>query len=214
MKDILKKDGIYLLLILLMAGFTYCGFVLFRHGFCTAYDQGYFLLKAEEALDGILTGKSQWNFFAVDWFPYLDLTNKVHSHIASWILMFASSVFATITLCVIKKDKKRFIKYFALVYTVLFIAYHTLACNILTGLNYVPIHGFLLNISLCLFLLYWYVHLPHTLPNYDFITYSNNSSYTNLRRIHRYCSRSICYSSYQSYKGIMVHYLHSCSSTT
>ncbi len=158
MKDILKKDWIYLLLILLMAGFTYCGFVLFRHGFCTAYDQGYFLLKAEEALDGILTGKSQWNFFAVDWFPYLDLTNKVHSHIASWILMFASSVFATITLCVIKKDKKRFIKYFALVYTVLFIAYHTVACNILTGLNYVPIHGFLLNISLCLFLLYWYVH--------------------------------------------------------
>ena len=77
MKDILKKDWMYLLLLVGLAILTFMQVANFRFGFFTAYDEAYFLLKLQEAYDmSCITGKSQWNLIAVHWFPYLDLTSK------------------------------------------------------------------------------------------------------------------------------------------
>ena len=88
MKDILKKDWMYLLLLVGLAILTFMQVANFRFGFFTAYDEAYFLLKLQEAYDmSCITGKSQWNLIAVHWFPYLDLTSKVNSYLASSILI-------------------------------------------------------------------------------------------------------------------------------
>ena len=92
MKDILKREWLYLLMILGLAVLTFMQVTNFRFGFFTAYDEAYFLLKLQEAYDmSCITGKSQWNLIAIHWFPYLDLTSKFYSALAASILMWAST---------------------------------------------------------------------------------------------------------------------------
>ena len=91
MKEVLKRDWLYLLLILALIVLTILKVSMFRFGFFTAFDEAYFLLKLQEAYDmSSITGKSQWNLIAVHWFPYLDLTSKVNSYLASNILIWIS----------------------------------------------------------------------------------------------------------------------------
>ena len=141
MKDILKKDWMYLLLIVGLAILTFMQVANFRFGFFTAYDEAYFLLKLQEAYDmSCITGKSQWNLIAVHWFPYLDLTSKVNSYLASSILIWASILVITITSCILF-DKKRIIKYLALAWLFMF--------GLGGGLSYVPMQTAVLCWALC-----------------------------------------------------------------
>ncbi len=158
MIDNLRKEYPYYILILGMCVFTCLKWTLFRYGFCTMYDEGYFLLKIQEASDGIVTGKSLWNLLVVNWFPFLNLVDKVDSNIASWILLFITSIIVAITSSAII-NKKFVVRYFAITYTFLFVAFETPICGILNGLNYVPISGFLLTLSLCSFLLF--INMAH-----------------------------------------------------
>ena len=146
MKDILKKDWMYLLLLVGLAILTFMQVTNFRFGFFTAYDEAYFLLKLQEAYDmSCITGKSQWNLIAVHWFPYLDLTSKVNSYLASSILIWASILVITITSCILF-DKKRIIKYLALAWLFMF--------GLGGGMSYVPMQTAVLCWALCAFVLY------------------------------------------------------------
>ena len=141
MKDILKKDWMYLLLLVGLAILTFMQVTNFRFGFFTAYDEAYFLLKLQEAYDmSCITGKSQWNLIAVHWFPYLDLTSKVNSYLASSILIWASILVITITSCILF-DKKRIIKYLALAWLFMF--------GLGGGMSYVPMQTAVLCWALC-----------------------------------------------------------------
>lgn len=92
-----------------------------------------------------ITGKSQWNLIAVHWFPYLDLTSKVNSYLASSILIWASILVITITSCILF-NKKRIIKYLALAWLFMF--------GLGGGLSYVPMQTAVLCWALCAFMLY------------------------------------------------------------
>ena len=146
MKDILKKDWMYLLLLVGLAILTFMQVTNFRFGFFTAYDEAYFLLKLQEAYDmSCITGKSQWNLIAVHWFPYLDLTSKVNSYLASSILIWVSILVISLTSCILF-DKKRIIKYLALAWLFMF--------GLGGGLSYVPMQTAVLCWALCAFVLY------------------------------------------------------------
>lgn len=146
MKDILKKDWMYLLLLLGLAVLTFMQVTNFRFGFFTAYDEAYFLLKLQEAYDmSCITGKSQWNLIAVHWFPYLDLTSKVNSYLASSILIWISIIVVTITSCILY-NKKRFIKYLTISWL--------LMASLGGGMSYVPMQTAVLCWALCAFMLY------------------------------------------------------------
>ena len=146
MKDILKKDWMYLLLLVGLAILTFMQVTNFRFGFFTAYDEAYFLLKLQEAYDmSCITGKSQWNLIAVHWFPYMDLTCKVNSYLASSILIWVSILVVTLTSCVLY-DKKRVFKYLALAWLFMF--------GLGGGLSYVPMQTAVLCWALCAFILY------------------------------------------------------------
>ena len=147
MKEIFKKDWFYLLLLCGLAILSFMQVTNFRFGFFTAYDEAYFLLKLQEAYDmSCITGKSQWNLIAVHWFPYLDLTGKVNSCLASSILIWVSVLIVTTTSCILY-DKKRFIKYLALSWLFMF--------GLGGGLNYVTMQTAVLTWALCAFLLYY-----------------------------------------------------------
>lgn len=148
MINIIKKDWPYLLLILFLLVINILSVNLFRYGFFTAYDESYFLLKLKEAYEmSCITGKSQWNLIAIHWFPYLDLTSKVNSYLASSILKWATVLVATATACVIY-DKNRVLKYLGLIYL--------LYCPVGEGLSYVPMQTAVMCWSLCAFMLFRY----------------------------------------------------------
>lgn len=147
MKDVLKQDWMYLLIILGLSVLTFIQVTGFSYGFFTAYDEAYFLLKLQEAYDmSCITGKSQWNLIAIHWFPYLDLTSKVSSYLASEILIWVSIIIVTITSCILY-NPKRAIKYLALAWLVMF--------GLGGGLSYVPMQTAVLCWALCAFMLYW-----------------------------------------------------------
>lgn len=145
MKD-LKVNSVYILIIVLLLICSIMSVGLFRYGFFTAYDEAYFLLKLQEAYDmSCVTGKSQWNLIAIHWFPYLDLTSKVNSYIASSILIWLSIILMTITASILY-DKKKIVKYFALI----FLVYFTTG----QGLSYVPMQTAVLSWAFCAFMLF------------------------------------------------------------
>ena len=148
MKEVLKRDWLYLLLILALIVLTILKVSMFRFGFFTAFDEAYFLLKLQEAYDmSSITGKSQWNLIAVHWFPYLDLTSKVNSYLASNILIWISILAITCTSCAIY-DKRHFFKYLALTWLIMF--------GLGNGLNYVRMQTAVLSWALCAFMLFYH----------------------------------------------------------
>ena len=152
MKDILKREWLYLLMILGLVVLTFMQVSTFRFGFFTAYDEAYFLLKLQEAYDmTCITGKSQWNLIAVHWFPYLDLTSKFYSALAATILMWASTIAVTITSCILF-DKKRVIKYFALAGLFMF--------GLGDSIQYVSMQTAVLCWALCAFMLFYKSDIP------------------------------------------------------
>ncbi len=144
MKELIKREWLYILMIIGLAVLTFMQVSNFRFGFFTAYDEAYFLLKLQEAYDmSCITGKSQWNLIAIHWFPYLDLTSKVNSAWAGSILIWFTTIVVTITSCVLF-DKKRVVKYFALAWLFLF--------GIGDSIQYVSMQTAVLTWALCAFL--------------------------------------------------------------
>lgn len=148
MKEMLKKDWPFAILSAILIVLSVISVGNFKYGFFTAYDESYFLLKMQEAYDmSCITGKSQWNLLAAHWFPYLDLTSVIQSRLASSILIWITIIFSAITCCMVF-DKKKVIKYFALI----FLVYFT------TGgvMSYNPMRVAVTNWTLCAFVLFYY----------------------------------------------------------
>lgn len=151
MRELLKREWLYILIILGLIVLSVMQISMFRYGFFTAYDEAYFLLKLQEAYDmSCITGKSQWNLIAVHWFPYLDLTSKVNSYLASSILVWISVLTVTGVCCTIF-NKHRFLKYLAITWL--------LMIGLDGGLNYVTMQTAVLIWALCAFVLFYYVKL-------------------------------------------------------
>lgn len=147
MKDILKREWFYLLMILGLAILSFMQVSTFRFGFFTAYDDAYFLLKLQEAYDkSCITGKSQWNLIAIHWFPYLDLTSKFNSALAGCILIWVSIIAVAVTSYVLF-DKNRVIKYFALTWLFMF--------GLGGSIQYVSMQTAALSWALCAFMLFY-----------------------------------------------------------
>lgn len=148
MREMIKKDWPYLLLIVFLILVCIAEVGGFKYGFITAYDEGYFLLKLQEAYDmSCITGKSQWNLIAVKWFPYLDLTSKINSYLAADIIKWITVLLTTVTACIIY-DRRRVIQYLALI----FFVYAAIRGGTV-GLNYFTMQEGILAWALCAFLL-------------------------------------------------------------
>ena len=147
MKTLFKQNAPYIVLLIFLVVLTVMKVSGFYYGFFTAYDESYFLLKLQEAYDmSCITGKSQWNLIAIHWFPYLDLTHKAQSYLASAILMWVTIAISTFTACVLY-DKKNILKYLA----VIMLIYMGLIGG---GLSYVPMQSAVLCWALCAFILF------------------------------------------------------------
>ena len=152
MKELIRREWLYLLMIIGLAVLTFMQVSTFRFGFFTAYDEAYFLLKLQEAYDmSCITGKSQWNLIAVHWFPFWDLTSKFYNSLAASILMWFSTILVTITSCVLF-DKKRVVKYFALSWLFLF--------GLGDSMQYVSMQTTVLTWALCAFMLFYKSEIP------------------------------------------------------
>lgn len=148
MKEILKKDWLFAILSIVLLVLSIISVANLKYGFFTAYDESYFLLKMQEAYDmSCITGKSQWNLLAAHWFPFLDLTSVVQSRLASCVLMWLTIILSTATCCIVF-DKKRFIKYFALIFLVYFTTGGVMCYN--------PMRVAVTNWALCSFVLFYY----------------------------------------------------------
>jgi hypothetical protein len=142
----------YWLLLFLLIVFTIIRLASINIGFCTAWDEAYFLIKLKEAYeDSFITGKSQWNLIAIHWFPYLDLTNPIHSRIAVYLCELFATIAATFT-CIRVYGKNRWLKYFTLSYLLFFQVSSSYAGS---SLNYVQMQALLMCLALCSFHLYW-----------------------------------------------------------
>ena len=109
MNKYLLKNAPCILIIITLTILSIINIANLKYGFFTAYDHAYFLLKLKEGYTlSSITGKSQWNLIAVHWFPFLDLTSKVNSFLASSILMWFSILIMTLTCCVIYDKKKNY----------------------------------------------------------------------------------------------------------
>lgn len=118
---------------------------LYRFGFCTLYDDAYFLLKASKAYEGIVDGGSQWNLIATKLFPYWDLSNMIFAKKASIVLAFVTAINATVA-CFISFGKK---------YTLPALAISLLIILPIFGqISYVVLQAFLLCTSVSAFLIY------------------------------------------------------------
>lgn len=137
---------LYGLLLLVLAVICAVRMSLFDKGFFSFYDDAYFLLKAKEVGEGVITGKSQWNFIAVNWFPYWDLTSKVLSNMAGYILILAAAINATLA-SIVAFGQKGFLKYLAICVLVLLLG--------ASQISYVTLQSFLLCTSVSAFLVYW-----------------------------------------------------------
>lgn len=152
MKELIRREWLYLLMIIGLAVLTFMQVSTIRFGFFTAYDEAYFLLKLQEAYDmSCITGKSQWNLIAVHWFPFWDLTSKFYNSLAASILMWFSTILVTITSCVLF-DKKRVVKYFALSWLFLF--------GLGDSMQYVSMQTTVLTWALCAFMLFYKSEIP------------------------------------------------------
>ena len=147
MKELIRREWLYLLMIIGLVVLEFMRVSTFRLGFFTAYDEAYFLLKLQEAYDmSCITGKSQWNLIAVHWFPFWNLTSKFYNSLAASFLMWFSTILVTITSCVLF-DKKRVIKYFALSWLFLF--------GLGDSMQYVSMQTAVLTWALCAFMLFY-----------------------------------------------------------
>mgnify|MGYP006873026881 CR=1 FL=1 len=152
-----KYQLLYWLLLVLLLAVTLIRFLTINVGFCTAWDEAYFLIKLKEAYEGsFITGKSQWNLLAIHWFPYLNLTNPIHSRIAIYLCELIGAVIATFT-CSHVFEKRDILKYFTLSY-LLFLQVDTTYAG--ESLNYVPMQALLLSSALCGVVLYWHSIRP------------------------------------------------------
>lgn len=145
-KYINKNSLPYLLLLVILSLLCVARFTLFDYGFQTFYDDAYFLLKAKEVKEGVITGKSQWNFIAVNWFPYMDLSSMIQSRMSGYILMLATVLNATIA-SIVAFGNKNCLKYLAV-------------CLLLLlpkagQMSYVALQTFLLCTSVSAFIIYW-----------------------------------------------------------
>lgn len=153
MKYFLYKNCIYICLILALICASVYQVSTYNNGFFTAVDEGYFLLKLREAYEmSAITGKSQWNLIAVHWFPYIDLTNKAYSNLATCILYWVSIIVYTFTSCIIYR-RERFLFYLAVFFLVYF--------RNDFGLNYVPMQASVLGWALCAYMLFRYYENKH-----------------------------------------------------
>ena len=162
MKDIFKQNWLFLFLLLGMVCNCICQCSMFGGSFFSLWDEPYCLLKCRDAYNHIITGKSQWDLIAVNWFPYLDLTSKISSSWASFILILATLLNTTIAMYLITR-KKNFVKYAAvfllLLLPVISGGYAAEIQNRIgwtTCINYLVIQVFLLGSSFPIFLLYYY----------------------------------------------------------
>lgn len=152
MKELIRREWLYLLMIIGLVVLEFMQVSTFRFGFFTAYDEAYFLLKLQEAYDmSCITGKSQWNLIAVHWFPFWNLTSKFYNSLAASFLMWFSTILVTITSCVLF-DKKRVIKYFALSWLFLF--------GLRDSMQYVSMQTAVLTWTLCAFMLFYKSEIP------------------------------------------------------
>lgn len=148
MKHILYREWVYICAAFVLVTSAAYAVSTFNRGFFTAVDEGYFLIKLKEAYEAsTITGKSQWNLIAIHWFPYLDLTSKVNSYIATCILRSITILFLTTTCC-IRYKKERVFRYF----TIIVLVYYIFEQDF--GLNYVPMQNAVLSWALCSYLLF------------------------------------------------------------
>lgn len=146
-----KYQLLYWLLFFLLVVVTILRFYTINIGFCTAWDESYFLIKLREAYEGsFITGKSQWNLLVIHWFPYLDLTNPIHSRIAIYLCELFGTIITSLT-CLYVFGKQNFLKYLTISY-LLFLQIETTYAG--ECLNYVPMQALLLDTSLCGIILY------------------------------------------------------------
>lgn len=150
-KYIYKYQLHYWFLLLLLIVYTVIRLSSLNIGFCTAWDEAYFHIKIKEAYENTcITGKSQWNLIAIHWFPFLDLTNPIHSRIAAYLCEVFGTIAATFT-CIRVYGKDRWLKYFTISYLLFLQILNSYAGS---SLNYVPMQALLLCFALCSFHLY------------------------------------------------------------
>lgn len=135
----------YWLIFIISVAVIIIRFINLDKGFFSFYDEAYFLLKAREVTDGIITGKSQWNFLAVHWFPFWDLSDAVFSRAAGNILAILAAIVATISSAISFKRNYWF-KYLSVSLLVFF--------SIGGQICYVNMQAFLLCVALSAFLIY------------------------------------------------------------
>lgn len=166
MKEIIKRDWPYVLLLLILVLNCAVQCSLFGGSFFTLWDESYCLLKCRDAYEHIITGKTQWDLIAIQWFPYFDLTSKVQASWASFILIVATAINATIVSCHIF-GKKSILRCFSVFLLLLLPTiggeYASEIQNRMgwvTGINYLVMQVFMLGSSLSYFLLYYYAEKP------------------------------------------------------
>ncbi len=159
-------NNIYVLLFILVLANCIAQCLMFGSNFFSLYDEAYCLLKCRDAYDGIITGKSQWDLIAVNWFPYLDLTNKVSASWASVILIIATIGNTILSLSLITR-KCSFFKWSSIFLLLLFpVIGGEYASDVqtrvgwVTGVNYLILQVFMLESALSFFLLYYYHKHP------------------------------------------------------
>ena len=135
----------YLLLLILAIVVLVIRFLSLDKGFFTFYDEAYFLLKAREVTEGIITGKSQWNFLAVHWFPFWDLSDAIYSRAAGNVLAILAAIIAAVSSSV-SFGKNHWLKYLS----VSLLVYLSVGGQIC----YVNMQAFLLCVALSAFLVY------------------------------------------------------------
>ena len=162
MKEAFKQNWLFLFLLLGMICNCICQCFMFGGSFFSLWDEPYCLLKCRDAYNHIVTGKTQWDLIAINWFPYLNLTSKISSSWASFILILATLLNATIAMCLItrKKDIIKYVSVFLLLLLpVISGGYAAEIQNRIgwtTCINYLVLQVFLLGSSFPIFLLYYY----------------------------------------------------------
>ena len=147
MVELLKKNWLYSLIVIFLIILSIFDVANLKYGFFTAYDEAYFLLKLKEGYTlSSITGKSQWNLIAVHWFPYMDLTSKINSYLATEILIWFTVLVMTATCCVLFR-KKSALRYFSLI----FLFYFLITRN---ALSYITMHTAVVSWGLCCFVLF------------------------------------------------------------
>lgn len=162
----ISANNVYVLLFILVLANCIAQCIMFGSNFFSLYDEAYCLLKCRDAYDGIITGKSQWDLIVVNWFPYLNLTNKVSASWASVILIIATMGNIILSLSLIT-HKCQFFKWSSIFLLSIFpVIGGEYASDIqtrvgwVTGVNYLILQVFMLESAISFFLLYYYHKHP------------------------------------------------------